>query len=143
MDMQDLPLLTALKKRMGWLTKNQRVISENLANADTPGFRANRLEAQQFSTLLSDVHANRVGGNQLSGAERAERAARGGLTNRPKDEAQTREDKEAVISPTGNSVVLEEEMLKLADTQLEYGLVVELYKKNAGLMRIALGRRGI
>ena len=31
-------------------------------------------------------------------------------------------------------------MMKVADNQMQYGMVVNLYKKNMGLLKIALGK---
>jgi flagellar basal-body rod protein FlgB len=45
------------------------------------------------------------------------------------------------VTPSGNSVVLEEQMMKLAENQMEYRLVTNLYKKNVSLLKMALGRR--
>ena len=43
-------------------------------------------------------------------------------------------------SPTGNSVVLEDQMIKVAETQMDYQTVTGLYSKSLGLIKIALGR---
>ncbi|MGN6460595.1 MAG: flagellar basal body protein, partial [Pseudolabrys sp.] len=40
MGMSDLPILSMLKSRMLWHEERQRVLSENVSNADTPGYRA-------------------------------------------------------------------------------------------------------
>ena len=38
MDLGDIPLFAMLKSRLGYLSDRQRVIAENVANADTPGY---------------------------------------------------------------------------------------------------------
>ena len=43
-------------------------------------------------------------------------------------------------TPTGNSVVLEDQMVKVAETQMDYQTVTSLYAKSMGLFKIALGR---
>ena len=43
-------------------------------------------------------------------------------------------------SPSGNSVVLEDQMIKVAETQMDYQTVTGLYSKSLGLIKIALGR---
>ena len=42
--------------------------------------------------------------------------------------------------PAGNAVVLEEQMMKVADTQIDYELTTSLYRKNIGFIKLALGR---
>ena len=44
-------------------------------------------------------------------------------------------------TPTGNAVLLEQEMMKVAETQIQYELTTSLYKKNLGMLKTALGRR--
>ena len=140
MDLTSIPLMAALKKRMEWLHTNQSVLSQNVANADTPGYKAQELEKQDFSGLVDDLSSN--GGAQSATRMRATQAGHmapgGGLA----DVSDTRESKDNEESPTGNSVVLEEEMLKVANNQMEYGMVVNLYKKNIGLLKSALGKGG-
>jgi flagellar basal-body rod protein FlgB len=43
---------------------------------------------------------------------------------------------------SGNSVTLETEMMKIADTGMDYQLVTNLYRKQLGLFRAVLGRGG-
>jgi hypothetical protein len=38
MSVTDIPLFSMLRGRLNWLSDRQRVISENVANADTPGY---------------------------------------------------------------------------------------------------------
>ena len=45
MGVADLPLLQQIKGRLGWLDERQRVIAQNVANADTPGYGAQDLKA--------------------------------------------------------------------------------------------------
>jgi flagellar basal-body rod protein FlgB len=145
MDLTSIPLMGALKKRMQWLHANQNVLSQNVANADTPGYKAQRLEKQDFSGLVDDLSSAQSGrGSQPSGATRMRAtndrhmAVGGGTGNKP----DIKEAKDGEESPTGNSVVLEEEMIKVADNQMQYGVVVNLYKKNVGLLKLAMGKGG-
>ena len=143
MDLTSIPLMAALKKRMQWLHANQSVLSQNVANADTPGYRAQRLEKQDFSGLVDDLSSTGGAGAMRTAsatrmqATNARHMAAGGGTA---DKADIQDDKDGEQGPTGNTVVLEEEMLKVADNQMQYGMVVNLYKKNVGLLKTALGK---
>ena len=43
-------------------------------------------------------------------------------------------------TPDGNSVVLEDEMMKVAETQQDYQLATMLYGKSLGLLKMAVGK---
>jgi flagellar basal-body rod protein FlgB len=44
------------------------------------------------------------------------------------------------MRPTGNSVNLEQEMMKVASNQMEYQAVTALYTRSLGLLKTALGK---
>jgi flagellar basal-body rod protein FlgB len=44
-------------------------------------------------------------------------------------------------TPLGNAVVLEDEMLKVAQTQMDHQAATALYSRGLGLLKTALGRR--
>ncbi len=139
MDLNAIPLMSAIKKRMGWLNENQRVISQNVAQADTPGYKAQELEKQSFSGLVESMASSGDGAQTLQmRTSKAGHMHVGGGAAQNTQSAKDIEDAEE--SPSGNTVVLEEEMMKLADNQMQYGLVTNLYKKNVGLLRTALGK---
>ena len=45
------------------------------------------------------------------------------------------------VEPDGNSVVLEEQMTKASDTQINYALMVNLYRDTADMIRTSLGKK--
>src|SRR5271167_637520 len=52
MNLPDIPLLSILRERMSWLNQRQDVLTQNVANADTPGFSARDLKPLDFSDEL-------------------------------------------------------------------------------------------
>ncbi|WP_313979671.1 flagellar basal body rod protein FlgB [Iodidimonas nitroreducens] len=58
MDLSKIPLMAAIKSRMQWLGQNQTVLSANIANADTPGYRPSKLAEQNFSALVEQTSTN-------------------------------------------------------------------------------------
>ena len=48
MAISDLPVLSALRTKMQWHQARQRVLSENVANSDTPNFRPRDLVEPKF-----------------------------------------------------------------------------------------------
>ena len=143
MDLTSIPLMAALKKRMQWLHANQSALSQNIANADTPGYKSKELEKQNFSGLVDDLSST-GGARKMRVAPatgmRTSREGHMGPGGGGADEIAMKDAKGLEESPTGNTVVLEEEMLKVADNQMQYGMVVNLYKKNIGLLKMAMGK---
>ncbi len=142
MDLTSIPIMAALKKRLGWLNSNQNAISQNIANADTPGYRAKELEKQNFSSLVDDLSEGPVkmqSASVMKTNDARHMSASGGVVG---SDAKMVEQKGGEEAPNGNSVVLEEQMMKLADNQMKYSMVVNLYKKNVGLLKTAMGKSG-
>ena len=52
MNLPDVPLLSMLRERMNWLHQRQDVLSQNVANADTPGYVARDLKPLDFEEAL-------------------------------------------------------------------------------------------
>ena len=53
MEITDLPLFSMLKQRMTWLNQRQDLLSQNVANADTPKYISRDLKALDFDQMLS------------------------------------------------------------------------------------------
>lgn len=131
MDLTQIPLLDMLTRRMNWLNERQKVLSQNIANADTPNYVPRDLEPLDFESLtrskrlkLAATDVRHVGLRGFDGSAR---------------EQQVKQTYEA--SPSGNEVSLEQQLLNVADTRMDYELTTTLYKKSVGLIRMALGRR--
>ncbi len=135
MDLNSNPLFAGLARRLDWLGQRTNLLAQNVANANTPGYRAKDLVQPSFRELLRGTSsglamARTNEGHIGSGGSR-------GMTARlvtPKEPYAT--------TPTGNSVVLEEQMVKLAETQIDHRLTLNLYRKNLALLKMALGRGG-
>ena len=55
MPITDIPILSMLRQRMEWHQERQRVLAENVANADTPNYRARDLAPPDFSHEMQAV----------------------------------------------------------------------------------------
>lgn len=136
MDLTGLPIFELLHKKMTWLTKRQQVVSENLANADTPGYQAEIVKEPDFSQYLGGVR-EKLGVTTTS--PQHFKGREGIMATTP---ASTTQSGAAEASPDGNSVNLTEEAMKIADTQMQYNMATNLYKKHVQMLRTALGRQG-
>ena len=128
-----LPLVESLKTRMHWHQTRQKVLAENVANADTPGFRPRDLRPPTFSPAGAAV-GGALGIERTSERHLAHASVRPGEDSRPAARFET--------TPSGNGVNLEEEMLKVAQNQSDYQLAASLYQKSLHLLRVAVGRGG-
>ena len=132
MDLHDLPLLSLLRERMTWLNQRQDVLSQNVANADTPRYVARDLKDLDFEQLM---------GTASSGTKMMTTNSRHiALSNTHAGKFEDHETPDQESSPNGNAVSLEVEMIKVADTQAQYQAAANLYAKAITMMKTAIGR---
>lgn len=131
MDLSQIPLFAMLRGRLGYLSERQQVIAQNVANSDTPRFTPKDLkpfsfEAQVQSQAVSAASVTHPGHIPLN-------RSGGGLTSgwNPVDQ------RDSETSLDGNSVVLEEQMMKLSDARMNYDAAIGFYQKSLGLLRMA------
>lgn len=133
----DLKLFDALKTRMAWHQDRQTVIAENIANANTPGYEARDLSEPDFKSILKQNQSKGLGAGALKQTNSMHLQAKN-TNGEAAGKAQKANDWE--ITPSGNSVVLEEQMMKLAENQMDYQTITSLYTKSIKLMKIAIGK---
>jgi flagellar basal-body rod protein FlgB len=134
MSINDLPVLSALRTRMQWHQERQRVLSENVANSDTPNFKPRDLVEPKFDAQGSSVDG--AGGSlammRTSASHIAPSGAPDSFEQNRKVGFETR--------PTGNSVNLEDEMLKVSSNQMDYAAVTSLYSHSLHVLKTAIGK---
>lgn len=123
-----------LRNRMQWHQTRQKVLAENVANANTPGFKARDLRAPVFrpdgslaASGPAGIAVERTSPMHLAGT---------GATGPAEERERTRFD----VVPSGNAVSLEDEMLKATDNQANFQLAASLYQKSLQLLRSAVGK---
>lgn len=133
MPIMDLPIFQALKSKMHWHQARQGVLAENIANANTPGYRARDLQDYSFSDHVgretfamatSVTEPGHIAGS-ISGTMDGQKVIRA---------------KSAEMTPSGNNIVLEEQMMNVTQNQLDYQAAASLYTKSLGLVRKALSK---
>jgi len=134
MDIGKIPIFRMMTAKMRWLEHRQRVLAQNIANADTPGYVPRDLKPLNYahSTQRDSFRLQLVVTNASHIPARIQKTSFGAAQ-------ESRENYET--SPTGNSVVLEEQLLKVADNAAAHQLVTNLYRKQVGMFRLALGRQ--
>ena len=99
--------------------------ASNIANADTPGYLAKELP---FDSLLLEVMGAPLAGEAVSVEDRA---------------VETMWEREAPeASLDGNSVVVEEQMLKMAESRMAYDAAIGFYQKSMSMIRMAARKPG-
>jgi flagellar basal-body rod protein FlgB len=136
MAITDIPILSMLRTRLDWAQKRQRVLSENVANSDTPKFRPRDVVAPKFDEP-SQVTAAMVSSVSLTRTESGHIAGLGLSGSSFRTESKGNYD----VRPTGNAVNLEDEMMKVAANQMDYQAATALYTRSLNLIKTALGKR--
>jgi flagellar basal-body rod protein FlgB len=122
-------VMQSLKTRMRWHQSRQKLLAENVANADTPGFRPTDLKAPSLRN-----------GNQGGVVLATTSASHIGFSAGGRGKFDTQQANRFETTPNGNSVNLEDEMMKVAQNQSDFQLAASLYSKGLGLMKIAIGK---
>lgn len=137
MTTQNIGLLQAIGSKIELLDKRQKLISQNIANADTPGFRPMDVKEVDFSSMLEkSMH----GQSKPHVSPTTTNSKHMGSGAAPDDPRTGKQRITYEVAPVGNAVVLEEQMIKSNETMMDYSLMLNLYRKNTGMIRMALGR---
>lgn len=128
------PILTQmLTSQMRYMAQRQTVLAANMANIDTPSYIARDLKKLDFPEVLRGQS-----GRMPLKATASGKSLTGTLGNDPFAAEKTRKTYEE--TPSGNNVVLEEQMAKISDTGAQFQIASNLYKKFNSLYNISLGK---
>lgn len=126
MDPSRISLFDLADRRLSWIGQRQQLLSQNIANADTPGWRTHDLKpfAEHLARGTGMAPARTDPGHIAptrppAGASKAQTGER---------------------APDGNSVSLDVELAKVADTESAHSLVTGIYQKYLAMFRTASGR---
>lgn len=114
--MEQVYLFGIASQRTSWLATRQALVAENVANADTPGYKAKDLTS--FAEVLETTRLNLASSNNTHMASLS-RASDGQdvVSETPWD-----------VTHSGNSVSLEQEMLKAGEISRAYSLDTSVVK---------------
>ena len=129
-----MPLVSLLRDRMQWHQARQKVLAENVANANMPGFRPHDLKAPTAEAGAL-APAGGAGGVAL---ERTSALHLASASPTPAEDRRAAPRYE--VTPSGNAVSLEDEMIKVGENQADYQLAASLYQKSLAMLRTAVGK---
>ena len=130
--LENIGLMRGIGGKMNWLNQRNTVISTNVANADTPGYRPSDLEQVNFESVMresrgaSRIHQVKTNGSHLGGQMKVGEAK----ANAMKDVYEA--------APAENAVVLEEQLFKAQETMADYNMITNLYRKNVGMIKMVV-----
>jgi flagellar basal-body rod protein FlgB len=130
MDLSKQTLFSMISTRLSYLGQRQKVIAQNIANADTPNYQARDLKPLNFkdqmmhqSNLVTPVMTQP---NHLPPVTPTE----------PFKVQQIKQPYETSLDKNG--VVLEEQAQKMSATMGDYQAATTIYKKYLGMIKLAL-----
>ena len=133
MRLMDMPVFSALTDKMRWHQARQGLLAENVANADNPGFKGRDLKQYNFEDRFSVVQAPVV--STATTQPRHFSTSIGGGTSFTDDKMVNFE-----ITPKGNGITLEDEMMKVTTNMMDYQAATSLYQKSVKILKTALGK---
>ncbi len=128
MDPTRIAVFDLAEQRLAWTERRQALLARNVANATTPSFHPQDLVPfAQTLSRMSAVAPVRTQPGHMSGT--VDTSAQSPARNRP-----------AARAPDGNTVALDKELTKVADTETIQSLTTAVYKQYMGMFNSALGR---
>jgi flagellar basal-body rod protein FlgB len=124
--------LSALTTALNFREMRQELISSNVANANTPGFKAKKLDFEEALARALDTD----GQMQMKASDGKHfDVGNGGFNNL---EPEIYDNPNGVVSENGNTVDVEAEMAQMAENKLMYDALVQLINKKMGMMKYAI-----
>ena len=133
MGLSNLTIFSALAQKMRWNQARQGVLAENIANADTPGYRGKDLKAFSFESALG---SELDGGLKMATTNAGHLSANSGGAGVPTATSEQGYE----TTPDRNAVGIEGQMMKLASNQMDYQAATTLYSRSLNILKVALGR---
>lgn len=132
--LEDLSLFSMANKTLNWLAKRQTVLAENVANANTPSYKAKDVAPLDFKNTLARTNAPAaVTTNPMHIEATIAQPMRTDIVAERRPQEST---------PNGNSVLIEDQMEKIGQVKSRYEMTLNLFQKNLSMIKISLGKGG-
>ena len=134
MGLMNMSVFTALTDKMRWHQARQGLLAENVANAETPGYRGRDLAQYDYADRSAAFPSATVTTTATQPMHFSVSSAEGSIFD-----AQRMANFE--ITPEGNGITLEDEMMKVTTNLMDYQAATSLYQKSIKILRTAMGRQ--
>lgn len=124
--------LQALAASLNLRQIRHEVLTSNIANADTPGYKAKRVDFESALQRALDVDGNL---EMLTSDEKHFDVGNGGFDNL---QPEIYEDPNGIVSEDGNTVDRDAEMAKMAENKILYDASVKLLNKKLGMLKYTI-----
>lgn len=130
----------AIGAALNGLSIRQKLISNNLANIDTPGFKASEV---QFEDQLQNAIARGQGRSSMTPVSYNPRHIPIEATRAEEVQPEVAEDMDTTMRVDGNNVDIDKQMVQLAETALSYNALVQITAARISLTKYLVndGRR--
>lgn len=133
--LESIGVFKGITGKMGWLNYRQVLISQNVSNADTPNYTPKDAKEIDFKQIMEtrrnrpSIRQSTTDSGHLSGGKGV-----------PPKEGRAQKIVYEPAADGGNKVDLEEQLFKAQQTSSDYQLMTNLYRKNANMLKIAIGQ---
>lgn len=137
----DINVLAVLKQAMGYHSDRQRVIADNVANANTPGYVPRDVSRSDFERAVAEVQGGPSRLRTAVSPVAMNSTNAGHIAGTPAPSARAFRTESAPDSETtinGNAVVLEEQMVNANENRMRFETALGLYNKSLSLIRMAV-----
>lgn len=135
--MESLTLFKLMDAKLAYVSQRQGVIANNIANANTPNYKAYDVKAPDFKAILNaSAPVVKASSMTLTNGVHIDIQALDGV------DAKAEAGSSYEISPDGNAIDIEEQMLKASKNSSDATIVTGLYAKQLSLLRMAIGKEG-
>jgi flagellar basal-body rod protein FlgB len=136
MDLNNLTLFKMALTKMDWASQRQKVLAQNVANADTPDYKARDLKKLDFRKVLegstpAPVAVARTNPMHLKGTIPEQEQFNARKANKPYEE-----------SIDANEVVVEDQMEKVGQARADYTTAVTLMEAQMKMFKTAIDKGG-
>ena len=136
MNLSTLNVFRVATVKMGWLSERQGVLAQNIANADTPDYRAKDLKAPSFSETMNNGNHN----VKMVQTSKGHMIGPGNTMNSRLIKERNKDVYE--VSPNDNAVIMEEQLIKISESSMNFKLASSIYSKNLSMFKMALNGTG-
>lgn len=124
--------LKALAASLNFRTMRQEILTSNIANAETPGYKAKRVDFEAALQRALDVDGNL---EMQTSEDKHFDVGNGGFDNL---QPEIYDDPNGIVSEDGNTVDRDAELAKMAENKILYDASVKLLNKKLGLLKYTI-----